>query len=370
MVEIIADNITSPLGLTTQETYEAVKSGRSGLTSHEHTFGLPEPFYASMFSEEQWNLIVGEHTGNRFEALMEHSIDHALADCDINPSSPRVLFVVSTTKGDVAHPESPTSLPSLTALQVAEHYGNPNMPVTVCNACVSGLTAQLVAMRALESGRFDYAVVCGIDLLSDFIISGFQSLKSLSTQACRPFDIDRCGLNLGEACGTMILKHVDNDEGKWLLVRGALRNDAFHISNPSKTGEGSYRAIRSAIGRYPVSELACVNAHGTSTLYNDEMEAKALYRAGLSNVPTNSLKGYLGHTLGAAGVIEAILCMHSLDEGVIIGTKGFEELGVSRHVNIVERNCQTDKRAFLKLLSGFGGSNAAMLYQKGGRNED
>ena len=108
-------------------------------------------------------------------------------------------------------------------------------------------------------------------------------------------------------------------------------------------------------------ELALVNAHGTATMFMDQMEAVALDRAGLSDIPVNSYKGYFGHTLGAAGVLETILTMHALDDHTILGTRGFQELGVSVPIQVSAEAKPTDKRTFLKLISGFGGSNAALL---------
>ena len=141
-------------------------------------------------------------------------------------------------------------------------------------------------------------------------------------------------------------------------------NDANHISGPSRTGEGSFRCLQALnLNR---DELAFVSVHGTSTLYNDEMESIALDRAGLADVPMFSLKGIYGHTMGAAGVLETILSMQAVDDGCVLGTRGFEELGVSRSVRLSAQNGQTSKRSFIKLLSGFGGCNAAMLFRKGG----
>ena len=109
-----------------------------------------------------------------------------------------------------------------------------------------------------------------------------------------------------------------------------------------------------------------MNVHGTSTLYNDEMEAIAIDRAGLLNVPVNALKGTFGHTMGAAGILESILSMHAVDAGLVLPTRGFSERGVSRPVRVSAAAGQTDKRAFVKLLSGFGGVNGALLFRKGG----
>ena len=106
-----------------------------------------------------------------------------------------------------------------------------------------------------------------------------------------------------------------------------------------------------------------VNLHGTATMFNDEMEAVALERAGLSNIPVNSLKGYFGHTLGAAGLLETLVTMSALEDGIVLGTRGFSELGVSRKINISAENRKAVGKRFIKLISGFGGCNAAMMYE-------
>ncbi|MBQ6378093.1 MAG: beta-ketoacyl synthase [Prevotella sp.] len=371
MIRKIADNIYSPLGFTTAENYASVKAGKSRLRRYEGAMGLPDPFTASLLDWQQVEPLDGY---TRFETIAIHSARQALAQTGADPASPKVLFVVSTTKGNVDLLDAPSgTFPAdrvhlgVAARKVATYFNNPNQPLVVSNACISGLSAQITAMRLLEGGDYETAVVIGADVQSRFIISGFLSLMALSPMACRPFDIERVGLNLGEAAATIIYTNMGTvGPDEWQAVGGAVRNDAHHISNPSRTGEGCYRAIRAALGNTPVEDLAFVNAHGTSTLYNDEMEAVAIHRAGLSEVPVNSLKGYYGHTMGAAGVLETILSMAAVDDGCVLGTRGFEELGVSRPVRLSAQNGQTTKRSFVKLLSGFGGCNAAMLFRKGG----
>lgn len=371
MIRKIADNIYSPLGFTTAENYANVKAGHSRLCRYEGAMGLPEPFTASLFDWQQVERLDGY---TRFETIAIQSARRALAQADVDVKSPKVLFVISTTKGNVelldetagTYPDDRIHL-GTAAVKIAGYFGNPNRPLVVSNACISGLSAQVAAMRLLEDGAYETAIVIGADVQSRFIISGFQSLMALSPMTCRPFDIERVGLNLGEAAATIIYDKVDTiGADEWQAVGGAVRNDAHHISNPSRTGEGCYRAIRAALGNATAEELAFVNAHGTSTLYNDEMEAVAIDRAGLAGVPVNSLKGYYGHTMGAAGVLEVILSMQAIDDGCILGTRGYEELGVSRLVRLSAQNEQTSKHSFIKLLSGFGGCNAAMLFRKGG----
>ncbi len=376
MIACVADNITSPLGMSTAENYAAVKSGQSRLCRYEGVMDIPEPFAASLFTEQQWAELPHYGEYSRYERLLIHTVSEALSHTHIDVSSQRVIFVISTTKGNVALLESNDSsfssqqgherlLLGQASLAVSRYFDNPNMPVTVSNACISGLSAQLVAKRMLDSGHYDVAVVCGADVLSRFIIAGFLSLKAVSTQPCRPFDIERNGLNLGEAAACMIYQRLDNSgSGHWVAVRGAMRNDTWHISSPAPNGEGCYRALQDVMQGWSADALACVNAHGTATLFNDEMEAVAIDRAGLSTVPVNSLKGYVGHTLGASGLLESILTMHAVDDGMVLGTRGFDELGVSKGVNISAEHRSTDKRSFVKLLSGFGGGNAAMLFQK------
>lgn len=391
MIKRIADNITSPLGFTTVDNYAALKLGRSALRRYEDKWNLPEPFVASLFSDEQWECVkkdvedVNVECGYnlpRATMLAIRSVKAAAEQVSIDLSAKNVLFVISTTKGNVdllscGHEtdvlRSQTLIGEIGSM-VARYFKAHNTPIVVSNACISGLHAQITAKRALEFGHYDYAVVVGVDVQSKFIVSGFQSFKALSPDACRPFDKNRVGLNLGEAAATVIYQRVGDgqDECKdldaWYAVDGVVRNDANHISGPSRTGEGSYRALRAVLRHVEHTEdLALINVHGTSTLYNDEMESIAIGRTGLIDVPVNTLKGYYGHTMGAAGVLEAVLSMQSIDDHTILGTRGFSEMGVSRPVNVTAANRTTDKQAFVKLLSGFGGCNAAMLFTKGGK---
>lgn len=378
MIVKLSDNIISPLGMTSAENYAAVKKGRSELKRHDGLWQLPEPFTASLMNREAVNETAAQmHIDNRytfFEKMVILSSANALEQTDIDPASDRVLFILSTTKGNVfLLDKRETGFPSERVLlgqaakQMTDFFQNPNTPIVVSNACISGVCAQIQAMRALESGRFDYVVTVGADVQSAFIVSGFQSFKALSVEPCKPFDANRTGLNLGDAAATIIYTRKDEvNENDWVACRGAIRNDANHISGPSRTGEGSYRALKVALGEVNPDKIAFINAHGTATLYNDEMESFAIERAGLSNVPVNGLKGYYGHTMGAAGILETILSMQAIDDHNILATKGYETIGVTHPLMLSNQNQPTDKRAFIKLLSGFGGCNAALLMMKGG----
>lgn len=378
MIVRVAHNIVSPLGMTTAENYAAVKAGRSALRRYEGHCGLPEPFVASLMEREKLDDAFSKITDNEqytfFEKMIILSASIALADAKIDAASERVLFILSTTKGNVflldkrekGFPESRVLLGEA-AMQMTRFFHNSNTPIVVSNACISGVCAQIEAMRNLSGNRFDHVVVVGCDVQSAFIVSGFQSFKALSTEPCKPFDANRTGLNLGDAAATIIFTRKDQaDDDEWVACRGAIRNDANHISGPSRVGEGSYRALRYALGEVRPDQIAFINAHGTATLYNDEMESVAIERAGLSQVPVNGLKGYYGHTMGAAGVLETLLSMQAIDDHNILATKGFDTIGVTHSLVLSNQNQPTDKRAFIKLLSGFGGCNAALLFAKGG----
>jgi len=356
MISVLSTNITSPLGFTTEQNYLAIRSGCTALKLYEGLWGLPEPFAASLFSEElKAALAIDGYTF--FEAIAIRSIQEALTHISIDVASPRVVLLLSTTKGDIE------GYPSDAAQRIAKAIGVSTTPIVVCNACVSGLSAQLLASHLLSAGLYDYAIVVGAEVQSKFIVSGFQSLKAVSDEPCRPFDMERIGLNLGEAAATIIFAR-EAPEWSWRLVNGAARNDAYHIVSPSPVADGQTKAIEAAMKGWDKERLATICVHGTATLYNDQMEARAIQKAGLSDVPLSALKGYYGHTMGAAGVLETILTMCATDDGIVLASKGFTELGVSGKACITGDTRHTDKTSFLKLLSGFGGNNVAALFSK------
>ena len=358
-VVCIGESILSPLGATPAENFAAVCRGESALQRYEGMFGVREPFVASLMDRGRWT-VPGR---TFFDSIVIEAAQRAVEAAGIDPASPRTAFVLSTIKGNIEYIDTQDVTLAGSARRLADAFGNPNPAVVVSNACISGLAALLQGRRMLLSGRFDHVVVVGAEVQSRFIVTGFQSLKALSEAPCKPFDAARDGLNLGEAAAAIVLGF---GESGWELVDGAVRNDANHISGPSRTGEGSYKALRYVLKHTSPEELAFVNVHGTSTLYNDEMEAIAIDRAGLLDVPVNALKGTFGHTMGAAGILESILSMHAVDTGLVLPTRGFSELGVSRPVRVSAQTGTTDKRAFVKLLSGFGGVNGALLFRKGG----
>lgn len=375
MVFKIADNIISPLGRTSELNYLAVKSGVSALAPYELR-GLEERVYASLFNDGERESLQVEGL-SRFESLVYRSASQALEDAGgkFDVAGKDVVFVLGTTKGNIELLQDNISeesvLPGESARRICSRLGITTTPIVVCNACISGLSSIILASRLLESGAFKYAVVCGADVLGKFIISGFQALRTLSEEACRPFDIERCGMNLGEAAATVVLSSEPAEGKCWSIVEGAVRNDAHNVTAPSPKGEGAYLAISQVVEGCDPQHLAMVGAHGTSSLFMDQMESVALERAGLCEVPANSLKGYFGHTLGAAGILETIITMKALEEDLVPGTKGFEELGVSSPMKVSSNPVSAGgKKIFVKTVSGFGGANAAILASCDAYNSD
>lgn len=375
----IADNIISSLGFTTAENMAAINLGKSGIVLHENKFGIPEPFQASVIDFDKLNaefcLFAKSNQYTDFERLIISSVHEAVTNTDIDLSSTETMFVLSTTKGNISllDPKHTQEFEAervnlwAAANKIATFFKNPNTPVIVSQACISGVSALLSAKMYLESGKYKHIVVTGGDVLSKFIVSGFQSFKALSPSRCKPFDALRDGLSLGEGAATIILSIADENSlpaNSIVIKAGATSNDANHISGPSRTGEGLYRAIKNTLKDFDIQNLAFINAHGTATLYNDEMEAIAISRAGLEHIPVNSLKSYIGHTLGAAGLIETIVCSHSLLNSQLIKTLGFNNLGVSKNLNVITETTGFKATECLKTASGFGGCNAAVLIKK------
>ena len=360
MIYIIADNITSPLGATTGENLEAVLQGRSALRRHEGLWGIPTAVCASLFSREQTARMSREGM-TRFEALACSSAREAMSRSKIDVASERTLFVLSTTKGNIEllGTDGETRIsPAEAAEHIARALGFTTQPLTVCNACISGVSAMITAERLLEAGCYDTAVVTGADVACRFTVSGFQALKAVSEDACRPFDLERLGLNLGEAAATVVLsrKAPKGAPALWALEAGAVNNDAHHITSPSPRAEGASAALRAVASE----GIALINAHGTATMFNDQMESVAIAGCGFGDVPVNALKGYTGHTLGAAGILETMLTAAALERGFILPTKGYGERGVSGRIDVVSALRKTDGRRFVKMISGFGGGNAAL----------
>jgi 3-oxoacyl-[acyl-carrier-protein] synthase-1 len=371
-VFISSDNIITPLGFTTEENARALMDGHVAIRKHSDPTLSPEPFYASIIDsgilKDKFisTCKTGEFT--RFENLAICSLEDAVKRCDIDLRGPDTLFILSTTKGNIDLLASNTSEKIYlwnTAKLLKDHFGFYNEPMVISQACISGIQAIIAGARLIRTGMFRNVVINGTDIISEFVLSGFSSFKSLSTGPCRPFDKTRDGLSLGEGSGTIILTSATSNgkEGRIAVSEGFSMNDANHISGPSRTGEGLYLSIRRVLDRWN-SNVDYICAHGTATLYNDDMESVAITRAGLQDVPVNSFKGYWGHTLGATGVIDSIMGIYSVKNGILFKTEGFNEPGTSHPLNVISSTIRKEVSSCMKIGSGFGGCNAAVIFYR------
>ena len=386
-VYILSDNIITSLGFTTAENTAAIENGVVGIREVDDPALYPSAVQLSLVNslllEEKFAAVLATlHKKNpvssftRLEKMFILSIHEALNTRQVSPGDPRTLFIISTTKGNANLLENQyraTFSHKRVYLwelgrTIQQFFGFANKPLIVSNACISGVMALMTAARFLHSGAYDHAVVTGGDIASEFVISGFQSFQALSPAPCKPFDLNRTGLSLGEGCGTMILSVVPgNSDGPSIRVTGAATtNDANHISGPSRTGQELATAMKLAMNQAGLGtgDIDYICAHGTATSFNDEMESKSIDLCGLTQVPVNSFKGYWGHTLGAAGIIESVAAVSSLRKNMLYRSAGFETLGVPSPLNVIGTNLNTPLQACIKTASGFGGCNAAITIQK------
>ena len=370
-VYAIASNIVSSLGMDTQTHWQAVTTGRTGIKRYEGIGLSNTPFMASKLEPAQWQAMPESQLQqlSPFEQLATHSVRKAMDQLDNSIDLQQAVFILATTKGNIELlgkvPDDHLLL-HYSAKVIANECGIPGKPIVISQACVSGVVALQYGMRLLQSGRYKHAVVCGCDRFSRFVLSGFQSFQAISDEPCRPFDAARKGITLGEAAATIILSvnRTENTAGQ--LISGATSNDANHISGPSRTGEELAYAITSALTEAKItpSEIDMISAHGTATIYNDEMEAKAFDVAGVLPSPVHSFKGYIGHTLGAAGILESAMVLESMRHQTLMPSAGYSELGVSKAINVTKTLQPATINYALKTASGFGGSNAVVVWKR------
>ncbi|MCQ2190829.1 MAG: hypothetical protein MJY63_04260 [Paludibacteraceae bacterium] len=364
---IVGKGAVCAMGNSLTEIVSNVEACVSGVKDRETRYANGQSFplgavdadFATQYS------ISNQYEYSRLEQMMISSTLDALKNTNVDLASPSTLFIFSSTKGNIdnlSHSESDYIFNL--AQKVASYFKNSNKPVCISNACISGVLATVYAHRLLQQGSYDNIIVIGGDLLTDFVVSGFDSFRSLSHNVCKPYDKNRDGISLGEGAATLILSNNTSIPNCYHIAGGATSNDANHISGPSRTGEELAHAIITAMeeAKVSASDIMFVNMHGTATIYNDEMESKALAVAGLTASTVVSEKGYFGHTLGCSGVLELALSIALAEKNEIAKTIGFKETGTPVVLN-VSKELIKDKKCdvFVKTGSGFGGCNAAVV---------
>ncbi|GAO41180.1 3-oxoacyl-[acyl-carrier-protein] synthase II [Flavihumibacter petaseus NBRC 106054] len=256
---------------------------------------------------------------------------------------------------------------------LARIFGLKSYITTISTACSSSANAIMYAARLISNGLIDSAVCGGTDTLARFTLNGFNSLKNVDAQPCRPFDENRNGLNLGEGAAYLVLESEQqlkrSGRQPLALLSGFCNyNEAFHPTAPSPEGLGALAAMQGAIkkaGLHP-DDISYVNAHGTATLNNDIAEAMALQKLFGENMPAfSSTKCYTGHTLAAAGAIEAVFSVLNLQEDEIYPVLNFgQPIAAAPVVPVTEVHTGKGLKHILSNSFGFGGNNASLLFSK------
>lgn len=371
-------NCVTPLGFDVSSNWNALLEGKSGVALHK-IIENQDPFYASMIDSEKLN----EEFNRFFDSAQNDSTEFTRLEkmfllslkplVEKHQISDETAFILSTTKGNISLLKNQKTLPegvflSSLAQKIADFFGFKTKPIVVSNACVSGVMAIAVAKNMIQVGKYKDAFVIAGDEISEFVISGFNSFQAIGTEICKPYDKNRDGINIGEATAAVYITSElnQNEKFSFKVLGDSAINDANHISGPSRTGDGLFSSIKNAITEANVSteKIDFISAHGTATIYNDEMEAIAFNRMKLQNVPLNSMKGYYGHCLGASGLLESIISMESALNNTLIPSKNFEETGTSQPLNIIKESQPAEIKYILKTASGFGGCNAAIVLEK------
>jgi 3-oxoacyl-[acyl-carrier-protein] synthase-1 len=293
-------------------------------------------------------------------------------------ADPCSVFINCSAKGDIRSLEDVVrgaadrcggpAVPPLVDCQAVEACCalglSPSRTISVSAACASGAIAVETAKELLEDRRHPRAVLFGIESMCEFVATGFHALSALSPSGARPFDAKRDGLSLGEAAVVAVLSFRLPLPGDIVVAGAGSSNDANHRTGPSRTGDGLYQAAAAALhdaGMDP-GDIGAIKCHGTATLYNDAMEAKAVDRLfGGACPPCVSFKGAIGHTSGAGSLLDMLLAAQCLKTRTLPPTAGFETMGVDEKIRISGSACPFDKPSVLCLSAGFGGINAAVI---------
>jgi 3-oxoacyl-(acyl-carrier-protein) synthase len=369
--------VQSPVGLGVSSFWEALLAGRTAARPIRR-FDAAD-LTPNVAAEVPW----ADDDPDRAGALALRATAEALADAGMEPAAlaaGRLGVALGTTLGGMHVFErwdaggGPSELERVPyyapAVRLARHVGARGPVATAQLACASGTHAIALATSWVRTGRADVVLAGGADLLCRFVVAGFNCLRATADVA-RPFDRDRKGLVLGEGAAIVVVEAREHAERRGARVRACLAGvgaagDAVHMTAPDRDGGGAARAIAAALADAGVAaeQVAFVSAHGTGTPYNDAMEARALARVlGSRRVPVNSIKGAVGHTLGAAGALEAVLCVRALETGAIPPTAGLANpdpaCAALDLVHGAPRSARVD--VVLSTSSGFAGANAALV---------
>jgi 3-oxoacyl-[acyl-carrier-protein] synthase II len=385
----------SPIGNSASEFWEALLAGRTGLEAIRSfdTSGITiaragevkgfEP--ATRLSDTERHRLERIHQFGLF-ALRE-AVEDAQLDLRAMQRSRAGVIVATSLGGILAGEEYQRGEAAFaarrlfdfpyyaTATGLARELGVRGPVVSPSIACASGTHVVGLALELIRSGQADVCVAGGVETLCAFVVNGFNCLRATTPDTVRPFDVRRSGLLLGEGAAMLVVEERDHARARGArtdveVVGTGLAGDATHMTAPARDGAGAARAMRMALAdaRVAPSGVDCISAHGTGTVYNDAMEMAAIARVfgeATARIPVNSIKGAIGHTLGAAGSFEAIMCAQILRSGFIPATVNCEQLDPACHLDIVIGTPRRQPvRTVLSTSSAFAGNNAAIVLQR------
>ncbi len=389
-VAIVGAGVVSPLGFGLGETAEALRQARDCIAPVERfavencrckTAGQVSDqrlFRAAERSQHPERL-------HRAALMMIAALEEALAGAAA--FSPE-LTVVGTTSGGMTFGEqyyraicghgSGSRLPSRIAnylpqkavADAQEAFGITAPCQVIANACASGTNAIGHAFQCVRSGRYQRVLTGGYDALSELVFIGFDSLQAATAEKCRPFDRTRSGMVLGEGAAVLALENLETARARGAEILGeivgyGISTDNYHLTQPNPNGDGAARAMRRALddARHSPAEIDYINAHGTATAFNDAAEGRAIAEL-FDATPVSSTKAMMGHSLGAAGAIEAVISLIALREQFLPPNINFERGDPDIDINIVANVAAAARvRTVLSNSFGFGGTNASLVLQ-------
>jgi 3-oxoacyl-(acyl-carrier-protein) synthase len=379
-VAVVTAGVATPVGLDLDTFWSGLLAGSDGISAIER---VPvEDLRVGRGGEIKKLPPVAAGVRSRAAALLIAAAADLKARAGLDAAPERIAVVVGTALGGVeelehalAGDDSPRraldALYDAPAHALAAWLGAEGPAITVSSACASGATALGLGADLLREDEADLVVAGGYDILCRFVLRGFDALRSLTRDRVRPFDRRRSGLLLGEGAGLVLLARERDAPGRRLgrLLGHGSASDASHIAAPDPQGRGLERAIQAALdaGGVEAGDLDFVSAHGTGTPLNDRIETAVLRRvlgARAAQVPVNSIKGALGHTMGAAAALEAIMCLLAARDGWLPPTVGYEEPDPDCTLDYVPGASRAARpRLMLSTSLGFGGCNAALVLE-------
>jgi len=390
-VAVVAAGVVSPLGFGLTETLDSLRDSRNCISPvTRFSVGQCRCKTAGQVSDDRLLATQAEAPRSRRLHRASHMMIQALAEVVAQePQFEPELTVIGTTSGGMSYGEHyyrslrqagdlrhaatwianyPAQKPVIDA---QESFGISSPYQVIANACASGTNAIGHAFECVRSGRYQRVLAGGYDALSELVFTGFDSLQASTPEKCRPFDRRRTGMVLGEGAALLELENLDSAQQRGAsilaeIIGYGISTDNFHITQPDPSGIGPRQAMERALQSAQISadQVDYINAHGTATIFNDAVEGKAISQL-FNGVPVSSTKSMMGHSLGAAGAIEAVISLLALRDQFLPPNINFDALDDGLDLNVVANESRPAVvRTALSNSFGFGGTNASILMRR------